>query len=459
MRTSAALILLLLSAIATADVVKTIDEVESYVRIRSAPDASAEAISRLHKSKPRPHVKTLDGWYEVELEDGVTGFVSSDWSVLVTEERIDASDEAGTDAAETAVVSAPDAAEEAEETEAADPAQSPEPEEAVAQKEPTEAAPESTEPAPVVEDEANAVASEVPPVVEQVTPEPVDAPEPEVMVAEEPAAEPAPEPPAASEVIDREPSRSIETVVGATGPAGPPGPPGPTGPQGPEGPQGPPGEGILKGTENFLVRFKDPTFGGKSQIYDDGNRVGIGTVEPVQRLEVNGSIQIHDQTTAVAGLMITQMRGETGYILHNQASTMTIGAGSVDRITIDKDGNIGFGVNRPQHPLELSSGAYVSAGGVWTNSSSRALKENIESLTLEEALAALSSLEPVGFNYLSDAEEKHLGFIAEDVPDLVATTDRDSLSPMDIVAVLTRVVQEQQARIDALEQRLDRQSE
>jgi len=42
-----------------------------------------------------------------------------------------------------------------------------------------------------------------------------------------------------------------------------------------------------------------------------------------------------------------------------------------------------------------------------------------------------------------------VGFIAEDVPDLVATKDRKALSPMDIVAVLTRVVQEQQKTVEA----------
>ena len=40
--------------------------------------------------------------------------------------------------------------------------------------------------------------------------------------------------------------------------------------------------------------------------------------------------------------------------------------------------------------------------------------------------------------------EKHVGFIAEDVPELVTTKDRKGLSPVDIVAVLTKVVQEQQ---------------
>jgi hypothetical protein len=59
-------------------------------------------------------------------------------------------------------------------------------------------------------------------------------------------------------------------------------------------------------------------------------------------------------------------------------------------------------------------------------------------------VAAFKGLEPVKYNYKDDHEEMHVGFIAEDVPDLVATKDRKGLSPMDIVAVLTRVVQEQQ---------------
>ena len=389
MRTTTTLTLLLLSTLSWADMVAPVDKVESYVNIRSAPDASAEVVSRLHKSKPRPHVGTVDGWREVELEDGTTGFVSADWSVLVPGEA-----EAVADAAEEPVA----------------------------------------EPAPVAaaEEEVPDVEPVVAEAPNEASPEPVEEPAPEETV-EEPAA--------------------VAAVL-----AGPPGPPGPQGPPGPAGPPGEPGDGAVKGTENFLVKFKKSTVGGNSQIYDDGKRVGIGTSEPVQKLEVNGSLQIHDRTSGLAGVMITQMQGETGYILHNQASTLTIGAGSVDRITIDRDGNIGFGVARPAHPLELPSGAHVSEGGVWTNSSSRARKENIEELSLEEALTALAELEPVEFNYKADKAETYLGFIAEDVPDIVATVDRRTLSTMDIVAVLTRVVQEQQAQIRALEARLDGQA-
>ena len=220
-------------------------------------------------------------------------------------------------------------------------------------------------------------------------------------------------------------------------------------------PPEPPRAANIKGRENFLVKFRKETEGGNSQIYDNGNQVGIGTTSPKQRLEVNGSIQVHEQNSSVAGLMITQSSGETGYIMHNRASTLTIGAGSQDRITIDREGNVGIGVSKPRHPLEMASGAHVTAGGVWTNSSSRDKKENIAVLSTERARIALMQLEPVLFNYRDEVAEEYVGFIAEEVPDLVASRDRQSLSTMDIVAVLTKVVQAQQKRIEDLEARLE----
>lgn len=231
--------------------------------------------------------------------------------------------------------------------------------------------------------------------------------------------------------------------------AGPPGPPGP------QGPAGPASTVNIKGTADYLVKFTALNTGGNSQIFDDGRNVGIGTSNPQQRLEVNGNIQINESNSNVAGLMITQASGDTGYIMHNRANSLTIGAGSVDRITIDRNGFVGIGTARPSNPLEMESGAYVSAGGVWTNSSSRERKENIESLSTDDALSALAALEPVRFNYKQDKEEEYVGFIAEDVPDLVASGDRHSLSTMDIVAVLTRVVQQQQRKIEELEARMD----
>jgi hypothetical protein len=102
----------------------------------------------------------------------------------------------------------------------------------------------------------------------------------------------------------------------------------------------------------------------------------------------------------------------------------------------------------------MASGAHVTPGGVWTDASSREYKDQIEALTTEEAVGTLKELNPVKFAYKKDLTEKHVGFIAEDVPELIATKDRKGLSPMDITAVLTKVVQEQQKTIKELSGRL-----
>ncbi|UCE20013.1 MAG: tail fiber domain-containing protein [Gemmatimonadota bacterium] len=114
------------------------------------------------------------------------------------------------------------------------------------------------------------------------------------------------------------------------------------------------------------------------------------------------------------------------------------------------EGYVGIDTTNPSYPLHMGSGAHCTAGGVWTNASSRKYKENIHELTSEAAVEALEDLNPVTFNYKVDKDEQHLGFIAEDVPELVSTKDREGMSPMDVVAVLTKVVQEQQKTIDEL---------
>ncbi|MGD0283729.1 MAG: tail fiber domain-containing protein, partial [Dissulfurispiraceae bacterium] len=78
-------------------------------------------------------------------------------------------------------------------------------------------------------------------------------------------------------------------------------------------------------------------------------------------------------------------------------------------------------------------------------------------LTREEADQVLDGLSPVKYNYKTDKENRHVGFVAEDVPDLVATKERKALSPMDIVAVLTKVVQEQKSAMAEQTNRLSEQ--
>ncbi|VVB91098.1 Chaperone of endosialidase [uncultured archaeon] len=89
----------------------------------------------------------------------------------------------------------------------------------------------------------------------------------------------------------------------------------------------------------------------------------------------------------------------------------------------------------------------------FVNISSREMKENFSELSGTEAFETLENLNPLRFQYKGDTRgELHLGFIAEDVSRNVATEDRKGINPMAIVAVLTRVVKEQQKMILTLQE-------
>ena len=103
--------------------------------------------------------------------------------------------------------------------------------------------------------------------------------------------------------------------------------------------------------------------------------------------------------------------------------------------------------------MTLSPNGNLRISGTLTQGSSRKLKDGISDLSSNEAVEVLNGLSPVKYHYKADTEKaQHIGFIAEDVPVLVATPDRKGLSPMDIVGVLTKVVQEQQQTIMTLVQ-------
>ena len=113
-------------------------------------------------------------------------------------------------------------------------------------------------------------------------------------------------------------------------------------------------------------------------------------------------------------------------------------------------------MQNPTYPLVLSSGAHVTAGGQWTDASSRALKRDVAELPERAAAEALRALRPVSFEYKAQPGHTTLGFIAEDVPAAVAAANRTGLSAMPVAAVLARVAQTHDARLAALEAALAR---
>lgn len=163
--------------------------------------------------------------------------------------------------------------------------------------------------------------------------------------------------------------------------------------------------------------------------------VGVGTKSPAFPMEMkktgtNASIVVDRTDGATNYINATDTSGNFGTVTNH---VLRLVVNSVWRMRLHTDNSLTF-----------RNGASCTSGGVWTNASSRDLKEDINELTTEQAVDALNGLQPVSYKYKADKEDGHLGFIAEDVPDLVASKDRKGMSPMDVVAVLTKVLQEQQ---------------
>ncbi|MBC8115390.1 MAG: tail fiber domain-containing protein [Candidatus Saccharimonas sp.] len=136
-------------------------------------------------------------------------------------------------------------------------------------------------------------------------------------------------------------------------------------------------------------------------------------------------------------------------------------AGGTSKMTINASGQLSFGSPPPVVPatdaLMSSTGGHLTMAGVWTDNSSRVTKQEIEPLTSEQARDTVRALQPMTYRYKVQPEEPYVGFIAEDVPELVATSDRKSLAPMDFVAVLTKVVQDQDRELAEERQRNEKE--
>jgi hypothetical protein len=200
-------------------------------------------------------------------------------------------------------------------------------------------------------------------------------------------------------------------------------------------------------------------------LYVVNDKVGIKTASPFYPLDVSGAARTTGfYVGANAGYYILDFLGDNlgatanvarfGMSGYSNGFTVSYRNSPQSMVYAFIDGYVGIGVGSPAYPIHMASGARVTTGGVWTDASSRAYKQDISELSLDDAAETLSALEPVTFAYKVDPTEKHVGFIAEDVPALVATGDRTGLSPMDIVAVLTKVVQEQQKTIAELQARV-----
>jgi hypothetical protein len=116
------------------------------------------------------------------------------------------------------------------------------------------------------------------------------------------------------------------------------------------------------------------------------------------------------------------------------------------------------------NPIEHSSGAHLTPGGVWTNASDENLKENFQPVDGEEILEKIEQLEITQWNYKNESDEvTHIGPTAQDFQKTFGVgSDGKSISTIDpsgiaLVAVkeLRKENQELKAQVEELKKMIE----
>ncbi len=167
----------------------------------------------------------------------------------------------------------------------------------------------------------------------------------------------------------------------------------------------------------------------------------------------NPKMGIRDSTPA-AVLEVNANNTADDYLSINDVGTNVLtvknnGAGSAVYIGVFKTVP-GAGT----YAMQFGNANNAYQDGQWHNGSSRKYKENIRPLSSKDAEKALDELKPVTFHYKATPHQQNAGFIAEDVPDLVAMKNRSTLSTLDIIAVLTQTIKDQEKEIKEQDQQM-----
>lgn len=184
-----------------------------------------------------------------------------------------------------------------------------------------------------------------------------------------------------------------------------------------------------------------------------GAETGAEVLSQFDVSDGSGTLKVQNATTT-AGLFIpkilgTQQTANAGLIMEGLVTNDTgVNPALVYNASLSAGGSV---VTRPLVVYRNNNVAKVTiaANGdmfatSFNPSSSRKLKRNIVKLDGAAALKAVRDLTPVEFVYKDDVTARHrIGFIAEDVPALVASDDRMSVPLMDTVAVVSLAVKDQ----------------
>ncbi|MBK7499715.1 MAG: hypothetical protein IPI19_11570 [Ignavibacteriales bacterium] len=125
------------------------------------------------------------------------------------------------------------------------------------------------------------------------------------------------------------------------------------------------------GTANYIPKFTNGTTLGSSTLFDDGNRIGLGTNTPDFSLTVNTTptlglgLKVSRTGGGLIGLAIVEESQPTtlrGWSFESWNQKLRINAAGDNGITtlknlmtFDRKGNVGIGTENPVYPLHIST--------------------------------------------------------------------------------------------------------
>jgi hypothetical protein len=230
-------------------------------------------------------------------------------------------------------------------------------------------------------------------------------------------------------------------------------------------------------------------------FYDNTNdRLGIGTSSSFYKLTIKGGngdqlfldntgdnftqIDIGQNGSGKSFLAVDHRTGFKGFLFGNQSAQTDYRKilfrpdGVNDAVIINND-EMWVGYTSDQGAYKLQVNSQIFATNATIETSDIRFKENIQ--PLNKGLDIINKLKPVKFNFISTTENNfsefdEIGFIAQDVEGALSTElfakavvkkldeDKDDsalgLMTEKLIPILVKAIQEQQAHIKALEQRI-----
>ena len=190
---------------------------------------------------------------------------------------------------------------------------------------------------------------------------------------------------------------------------------------------------------------------------------GISQTEPLFGLNRNDKLFLFADGSDNLGMIVGTVSNQPLYFGTNNLERM--------RVTSAGEVWIGYTADNGAYPLQVNGQIFATNATIAT--SDEKFKENIT--PLNKGLEIVNKLKPVTFNFISDTENnfsqyEEVGFIAQDVDRALSTetfaksivkaaddsepTSTIGLATQNLIPILVKAIQEQQALIKALEQRI-----